>query len=76
MKNSKAKTKFDVMSIVVIFGCASALLFILGLIGYTVNDVFYDGRPGLIGTASALVLSCGIAGLFGSTLIFAGSEND
>ncbi|KQW19905.1 MULTISPECIES: hypothetical protein [Pseudomonas] len=75
MANTKAKSKFDAMSIVIILGCVSALFFILGGIGYAVNDFLYDGRPGWIGNTSALVLSCGIAGIFGSTLIFAGNQH-
>lgn len=72
----KAKLKLDVMPVVIILGCASALLFILGMAGHAVNDLFYDGRPGWLGTSSALILSLGVTGIFASTLVFAGKEND
>lgn len=71
MANRKAKKKSDTMSLVVILGCASALLLILGLIGFAVNDFFYDGHPGWIGTSSAMVLSLGGAGFFATSLLFA-----
>lgn len=72
----KEKIKFDVMSAVIVLGCASAVLFILGMTGHAANDLFYEGRPGWLGTSSALVLSLGVAGVFASTLVFAGKEHD